>query len=59
MDQNGTVKEWEGIPADPQNAIGEVAWSGIDNAAFSPDDWHTLSYTINTATGKVSEPLSC
>ncbi|MEI6676569.1 MAG: PA14 domain-containing protein, partial [Verrucomicrobiota bacterium] len=54
VDQDGTVKEWEGVPADPQNAIGEVAWSGIDNAAFSPDDWHTLTYTINTATGKVS-----
>ncbi|MEI6656675.1 MAG: hypothetical protein WCP45_18070, partial [Verrucomicrobiota bacterium] len=54
VDQDGTVKEWEGVPADPQNIIGEVAWSGIDNAAFSPDDWHTLTYTINTATGKVS-----
>jgi len=55
VDQDGTVKEWEGVPGDPQDAIGSVAWSGIDNAEFSPGDWHTLTYTVNTVTGKVSD----
>ncbi len=55
LDQNGTIREWQGVPADPQDAIGQVAWSGIDNAAFSPGDWHTLTYTVNTATGMISD----
>jgi len=54
VDQNGTLKEWNGVPGDPQTPIGQVAWAGSGGAAFTADSWHTLTYTVNLLTGMLS-----
>ena len=50
----GSVTDADGIENNGGQGYATVAWSGVGGAAFDPNSFYTLSYDVDTATGRVT-----
>ena len=51
---NGSVTDADGVEGNGGQGYATVAWSGVGGATFDTNSFYTLSYDVDTATGRVT-----